>query len=182
MVDGKLYSELGRSFYYALGCEKDAGMAKQCYQRAIDLGYQPAYFGLFTMLWEEKKRLFNLTNSKDRAILTLLELEKKGEGVKDDRVLGRVVDCLREQTYQPSRQVLGRFRTKGEMALHYCDVLIQRKSHLGYDWKAHIYNNGEAGIRRNGSKVLAIYEEADRVGLATLEAYTYHLAACGYVP
>lgn len=153
-------------------------MATRYYQRAIDLGYPPAYISDF--YWGTT---FGKPEERDKVLLGLLEAEHKGIGVKDGRIIAKILEHLKDRKYTPNAEVLGKFNNKGEMALHYCDVLIERGIPHGYYMKGALYKFGEATVPDDESKAVSIWEEADRLGLANVIIYCHGLApAYRYVP
>lgn len=178
-------AEIGNCYHKGHGCVPDLSLAKYYYQRAIDLGYTPAcslYVDYTVWLGGA-----DLPGSMNTAVLKLLEAEKKGIAIKDDRILSRVINYLLMSHYTPSPEVLGTFKDKVEMLLYYCDVLINRGSPLGYQHKGDIYISPVLDVPEDKSKAVSIWEEADRLGLADngiylklAEAYSYVLSLALY--
>lgn len=172
-VDGGINEQIGIAYSRGVGCNNDISAAVSYLQRAIDDNYTLAAIDLFHLLGLGGP---GLPADKRSAMMTLVETENKSEGVYDDRIVGELVNKLIESRYVPSAQCLGRFKDQGEMALHYCNVLIKKRSPLGYQLKGDIYTRGIGGIKKDDSKAVSVWEEADRHGLATFEIYCYHLA------
>lgn len=158
-IDGQLFGYLG--IKYDVSYANDPLKAKMYYQRAIERGYIPPY-ALRSSSDADNETI-------EKALLILLEAESKGLDMKDDRIFHSVFEVLTLHTasYTPSSQVLGKFKDATEMALHYCDVLIQRRSPLGYSAKSDIYSFGIPGVSRDECKAMAILEEGARVGRCT---------------
>lgn len=146
--------------------------ARNYYHHTLYPGYTPAYLAKADLLWQGSR---NTAADKDKAVLTLLEAEKKAMGEVDNVIIENIVSRLiyTDHVYKP--EVLGRFKNRGEMALHYCDVSIQRGSPKGYYEKGNLYICGRAGLPRDVDKAVSIWEEADRVGLADFNIYHYGL-------
>lgn len=172
VTDDHVSVKVGDHYRDGYGCKKNPSLALVYYNHAIDQGrFPPAYLRLFYLKFYSG---FNSFLNKGEAILHLLDAEEDGVAMHDDRILGYVINGL-VGNYTPDPRVLGAFQTKGEMALHYCDVLIRRGSSLGYQRKAEIYEKGQGGISQDISKAIAILEEADRVGLVISSLYIYRL-------
>lgn len=171
-VIGRVFDSIGDHYIQGNGCDQDPTLALTFYQRAVDLGHLPAYVSLSIMLWRGQR---GYPADKNRALLTLLDAEKKGVSVKDDRILEKLILRLIDGLPRHSAQLLGEFKNVGELVLHYCDVLIQRGSHIGYRLKGEVYQYGHAGIAIDEAKAIAIWEEADKVGLATHYIYCHYL-------
>lgn len=164
-VDGYLYEKIGHYYCDEHKCEKNSEKATEYYRRAIDLGYGPAYISMYAF----RRATTPGRNSLDGLLIDLLEAEEKG--LRDDRILLTVLDdfCMGDK-YVPSEKILGNFKTRAEMALHYCEVLIKRQSPYGYYWKGLLYLYGQV-VPRNESKAVEIWEEADKLGMAHNEIY-----------
>lgn len=185
-VAGCVLVQIGQCYFQGDGCKEDLSKAALYHQRALDIGYTP-YNSLSIAMWGPFSKI---PQKKDKAVLTLSEVEKKGLALKDDRILLLAIKCLIEDNTNPNADVLGTFKSAGEMALHYCDVLISRGSPLGYYQKGRIYQYNEVNIPKDATKAVALWEEADRLGLADfdiyfnglVEAYTYviSLVACNH--
>lgn len=139
--------------------------------RAMGMGHVPAIRD-----WTYKMWGFGGYGSPEKChkvIATLLEaVETWGE---DDRLLDLLIDRLCTMHRTPSDTLdplLSKFGSYGEAVMHYCDVLIQRGSPLGYLWKSDVYHEGKVGVPRDVSKAVSLYAEADRLGLATFDFYT----------
>lgn len=118
-----------------------------------------------------RKGGFRYSAEKDKAMLILLESEKKGIGEKDDRLLSALIDCYLEDLYIPSAEVLGTFNNIDEMVLHYAEVLVKRGSPLGYYKKGAIYTRNYFNVRADWSKAVSTWEMADQLGLADYDTY-----------
>lgn len=171
-TDASLYDNIGERYMRGDKCPKEQSKATTYFQRAIDSGYLSGYVNLSYMLWYNETQDQQL---KDQGIQVLLDAEKQCAEEKYDRILGSLVYYLGDNAYTPSAQVLGQFKSKLDMALHYCDILIQRGLPTGYQVKADIYLSGQCGMRKDKAKGMAIWEEAAKAGLADGLAYTVHL-------
>lgn len=163
--DGVIHSgDVNRATeYYQTAIQSgDVNRAIEYYQTAIQSGYVPAYLSLHLLLRDV---------SPEKAMLTLLEAEEKGLGQLDERVLKLVIEDLHE-LYYPSKKALGKFKDRGEMVLHYCDVLISRNSPIAYDKKGYTYWAGLAGVVESISTALELFNEGDQAGLLPVYAYT----------
>lgn len=163
-VDGNLFHRIGDCYKDAEGCGRSYVKAIEYYQLGISLVYAPGYMALGNIWWHG----FDHAHDSNKAILPLLEAEN--QGVKDDRILHTLINQLRYSSSPLSDEILGRFKNKGEMALHYCDVLIQRRSPKGYYLKGCIYWDGEL-VPKDSTKAVSIWEEVDRLGLADSTTY-----------
>lgn len=123
-------------------------------------------------------------DAKDEVVLSILEAEAKGQLMKDDRVLHELINILNDEMidYTPKPHILGKFAHEKEMALHYCDVLIERKSPLGYIGKAEVYNgSGSQWYEEDETRAITILEDAVRAGLADTDTCRRLQARYGYV-
>lgn len=165
--DGCVFTAIGRCLEGQLWGDTRPVVSIMYYQRAIDLRYVPAYLDLHYVLWHGGS-----SEHKEKAMLVLLEADKKGICVKDDRILSKAIDRLLETNYHPTREVLGTFKNADEMILFYCDVLISRKSPLGNFTKGCLYWRSRRYSPENALKAVSILEEADRLGFAHFKTYT----------
>lgn len=139
------------------------------YQRAASEMYYPAYLSQHYYWW---------SRDTDRAVMVWKEAEEKG--LKDERVLKQIIDCLRQPSYTPSAQVLGQFSSKTEMTLYYCDALIRSQPSEGYFLKGYTYWYGNAGLRIDKANAVKIWEEADRLGVANSQTYSLSHSSLAY--
>lgn len=167
-VDGGLFAGIAASYKRGGGYNQDNSMSTEYYERSASLGWTDAFLVL------SRRAYSGDAKTRDKALLLLLEAEEKG--IRDDRILDALVDKLRYFKHTPCQEVLGRFKSKCKMMLHYCYVLIHRKSPKGYYHLGFIYSVGIDGIKPNKSKAVAVWKEADRVGLANTFIYQYHLS------
>lgn len=154
-MDGQLFISIGYRYNVCNISNLYTSMTLEYYQRAIDIGYAPAYLRLHEY-W------CNTFASLDEGPLALVEAEKRG--FEDDRILGELVSSLCEYD-TPSKAVHKGFNDFGEMILHYCDVLIGRGSPHGHYFKGGVYWRGYHGITKDEAKAISIWEEGDRLGL-----------------
>lgn len=163
-VSGCVLAELGKKYYHPVRYSFDPSTAIDYYQRAIDVGYAPvfSYTNPFTRY---------RPGDEERIILSLLEADKKGMSMKDDRWLSLVIDHIRMTRRKPGVEVARTFATTCEMVVHYCDILISRGSSLGYYQKASLYRYGYESIAQDKAKAVSMWEEADRLGLANRDVY-----------
>lgn len=179
VTDGRLLVALGDCYGGGSQCDLNIHLGMTYFQRATEVGYVPAWLSQFRVVCDD---ISCMKYDLDEAVLKLLGAEEKGVGVKDDRILGYIVamltdlklqnrPILRQLAYLPSDQVLGKFENKIEMALHYCDALIQRKSSLGYSKKSDTYKCDRTD-KLHPEIPVANWKEADHAGLA--DSYIYH--------
>lgn len=91
----------------------------------------------------------------------LQEAEEKG--VTDERVLVYMIRLLAARGKE-----IQKGSNPSDLALQYCEVLINRGSPLGYHWKGTIYCCDDF---KDWVKAVSIWEDADRLGVASF--YTY---------
>lgn len=178
IIDGCILVKIGDYYKH----DKNPSLATAYYQRAIDLEYTPAFLHEFEMV----KWSFTGHSPYNNVIQLLLEAEKKGLGEKDDRIVDKLIGyiCLycnnQSDILHPSLQ----FKSKAEMIVHYCDVLIQKGSPKGYNWKGvtSTLNGGPFKTDISFNKIaIPIWEEADRVGSADFDTYRQLHKAYRYV-
>lgn len=167
-IDGSVFNMIGKQYSYSPRYPEGQAMAMMYYQRSIDDGFARAAVDICYLLYPH---VTGTHAQADKAVLSLLESEHKGLGLKDDCILDELVKILTDfnDEYYPNPDILGSFQSKSEMALHYCDVLIQRKSPLGYKNKADIYEHGLARVGKDMSKAVSIWKEAINEGLANYD-------------
>lgn len=162
IIDGMIYHNIANAIQYAFTSRHDA---LAYYNLAIDNYYMPSYIAMFDEHWNGWK---GCTINKTRAISILFEAEQKG--MVEARILDKIIYALCS-TYEPSQEMLGKFTTKMDMILHYCDLLIQHKSPLGYIRKGDLYLHGLGGIKKDVQQAITTWMEADTMGLASIEIY-----------
>lgn len=163
-MDGSLLKGIGETYCDVGTISKNPSKGWEYSHRVLDMGYTPAYLAIY------KYGYYREYIDQEKTVLYLLGAEEKG--VRDSRILEELIMRLSGRTYYiPSQKVLGKFQSRSEMALHYCDVLIQRRSPLGYYWKGWIYWLGY-DLQRDVFKARTIWEEADKLGLAPESVYT----------
>lgn len=166
--DGLILHMIGEAYRNGRVCSTDYLKAMEYYHHAIDVGYVPAYVGKSELLWQGGN---GIAVDRDKSLLLLVEAEEKAVGVKDDLIIKEIFVRLSiHHDFKP--ETLGRFRNKGEMSLHYCDILIERGSPSGYYFKGSLYAYGRDGLPEDEAKAVSIWEEADRVGLADYRIYS----------
>lgn len=171
-LDAWILHKIGESYGFGEGCRDNSSLALTYCQRAIDTGDTLAWVVLSRLLWLSK---VGINFDKEKAVLWILEAETKGLGAKDDRILSEVFDRLTSDyfMFQSSKaQILGQFISLRELASQYYDTLIARRSPLGYYRKGRLNAMNTMGIPIDASKAIAVWEEADRVGLADCEIYS----------
>lgn len=180
-TDGLLFNKIGE--HYIDGYRYDEGdlIAKKYFQRSLDQGYALAVFNLAQLLTPVKWGNSGYRRA-DKAVLFLLGSDGKGLGIRDDRISQRVIGLLLNVKYNDWRDVECKLKHKGEKAVYYCDALIQRRSPLGYQMKAMIYQDGLGGVSKDMSKVFSIWKEAVNEGLADCEICYRLRVAYMYVP
>lgn len=163
----QIFKKMAHLYHYGNGFERYLSRALDCYHRSVYTGYIPAdqtrYY--LSSYCDEHNSL----TSRDKTILSLLEIEKNG--VRDDKLIEDLIQAMHGDTYTPSLQVLGKHKNKRTMILHYCRVLIHMRSPRGYYWKGRFFWNGEDGVPKTKSKAVSIWKEADRLGLADFNMY-----------
>lgn len=163
-VDHWLFRKIGYCYSDYFSPTTNDQTSLRYYNKALSLGYVPVYS-------ECHGRISIFVLSKDDVALTLLEAERKG--LRDERNLIELIDCLCSRYYyNPSDKVLGNFKDRYKMALYYCDVLIDRGSPKGYLQKGRIYSGYYTNKLRDVQKAISVWEEADRAGLAEVTAYS----------
>lgn len=142
------------------------------YQQSFDHGYASAYVHLRQFINIRPPQVRNYC-SFDSQVLSALDALEKGLAIKDERIVTPIIDTLSKYRfrYTPDPYVLGKFDNKIAMALHYCDVLIQYQSPLGYFKKGAIYDDDKSGIQ-DQAKAVSIWEDAAQVGLANYDIYS----------
>lgn len=175
IVDGFIFDGLGVCYIQGSGCKRDEHLAMMYYQRALDLS-----FPLGILVHSHSRWTGNAHVAPDRDICVQLALQAEEKGMRDDRILNMLLCRLRIRSYSPDSQVLGKFKNRKEMALHYCDVLIDRKSPRGYLRKADFYCHGYADVPTDFYKALSLWEDADRLGLAHWDTYFKFLDEAWY--
>lgn len=170
---------LGDCYKEGMGCERDHTKAREYYQRAANMGYAPAYISIHALYWWYGRG--GVSDDPDKAMMALLTAEDKG--VKDDRILGKLLESMYDVNVSVSDHVLtrGKFHSKEEMALYYCDVLIQRGSPKGYSWKAKILGEVTIDGQNGEADALGVLIDADNAGLATFSVYISLASAYMYV-
>lgn len=149
------------------------------FQRTLDLGFPPNILCEVRSRWHGGS---HKTRGKATFALEALKAEDKGLGRKDDRILNMLINKLRHPKYSPNRRVLGEFADKTALALHLCDVLIERKSPRGYYQMGDIYQGDMRGyMYGDHSTGLRVWREADRVGLAECRTYIKLILGSRYV-
>lgn len=162
----------------------DEPLAATYSQHTIDLEYAPIILRRYELLVADSTAPRPLAN----ALVSLLDAEQKGLGTKDDRILDKLIEVL----VSDSRNVADiprrfrKFQSKAEMILHYCDVLIQRRSPRGYYQKGQFYCRTEfyrlTELPDNQSIVaVSVWEEVGRLGLADYDTYRQLYHAYMYV-
>lgn len=156
--------------------QKHQSLAATYFQRAINLEYIPVFLYRTDILCSLPP------GALDRTVQLLLEAEEHSLGRKDDRVLDKVIETVDEEepVDRNLRHPVLHFKSKAIMILHYCDVLIQRRSPRGYFWKGMIYSRGLRSLP-GPSAAVAVWEEADKAGLADHSIYTSLTQAYRYV-
>lgn len=172
IVDPLLYVEVGHTYLYRNCTDENPSLALWYFQRGADMGSIQAYASMYFMWWDGSPRCHV---DRHEAVTVLLNAEERGIGAHDHQLLSILIDSLLDEDYVPNRTILGTFNNKWEMALHYCDVLIQRGSSVGYHSKATLYRYGNEDFPQDIRKAVEVWEEADKAGLANFLAYTYGL-------
>lgn len=160
-VDSDLFVRLAEAYGGGLGCAGNLLTSSKYHHLAVARGGASGY--LYTA------RGYAVFSFPETVMLSMLEAEERG--VRDTSILNMLIDCLCVRQYRPSDTVLGPFKNKMEMTLHYCDVLIERESPRGYYWKAYIHWSGINGQEIDQYKAVAVWQEADRLGLAGLDLF-----------
>lgn len=159
-VDDMLFHHIGLCYSHGYGCPGSSSTAVEYYQRAANMDYVPAIM--------EGHRWM-----KDMEFAAFL-WEAEAKGLQDDRILASLIKTVWSLEGTPSSEGLGDYKDKSEMALHYCDVLIKRRSSKGYKLKGEIYWYGKGGVDKDESKAVAIWEEAHKLELADYGIYYQH--------
>lgn len=170
-VDGALFDKIGDGYAYMVRRPSEIMLPYMYLQRAISLGYVRSYLTMVEIL-ESRFHAAVFPRGMNNPLLILLKATE--QGVTDEGVLAELLQHLSRwhpDVLIPSAHHQGRRVPVGELALYYCDVLIQNGSSLGYDWKAKLYWSGKAGLPQDMSKAVSIWEEADRLELAHIDMY-----------
>lgn len=167
IVDGFVLTKIGECYQYGIGCDKSRHAAIRYYQRAIYSGYRPAGLNVFNLLGEGNS---GFTKGKYKIACSLLKNELEATHSKEDRLLGMHIDMLLDPDYVRTF-VPAMLTMRGQLALSYCNDLIQRGSPKGYSAKGWIYALGKYNIPEDWSQAVSIWDEADRLGLADTDAY-----------
>lgn len=118
-----------------------------------------------------------------KAVNVLLEADKRGL-VDDDRILGSVIQDLMndKEDKLTSLEIVQEMKTKEDVIVHYCDVLIGRQLPKGYHYKASIYMSGIKGVvERDLNKAIQICQQAEKEGMAVFNIYSSLAKAYEYV-
>lgn len=136
-------------------------------KHAIDVGYVQAYVTLAERLFSGSE-----TIPADPFTGMCVLLEAAANGVTDGHVLAFTIGhlCSAYGLRAPRAYMQG-FLDVGQLALHYCDVMIQKGYSFGYLMKGYIYWHGSVGVRQNASHAVSVWKEADRLGLADFRIY-----------
>lgn len=171
LIDGGVLDKIGTCYKRGDGHAYDAYQAVNYYQRAINVGYSQAFLGLFSSFRE-----YEIENR----IAPVLEAWENGVGLVDDRVLLRMpneheVGVFLAKTRitwcNPRRYIYNGSLNYHQLQLHYCDILIERKSHLGYRNLGEEILRGTGEMRTRWTRAVSIWEEGDRVGLCDFPTY-----------
>lgn len=180
-LDGWVFNNIGG--YYDRN--RDSGnhtstTAMKYFQLAIEHGCISGFEHLRRLMPHVETGIYT---DIDLEVFAVLGPEKKSLEMKDDRLIHHLVLDLIDLSsqYHPNPQVLGKFKDRIEMALNYCDILIEMKSPFGYKHMAETYRSGCAGVDDTMPKVVSIMEEADKAGLADSETYYSLQRAYRYV-
>lgn len=177
-VDGCVLIQIATCLMGSIGRPTDRLKATEYCQLAMDIGYTPSYLFMGDV---NLNAPFATPSADVTSMLQLLDGEKKGISVKDDRVLAVFLKWLLKQRRGPPKEVLGKFKDGREMASYYFDVLTSRGSPLGYYLQGYDCWRG-MGFKSGGKpRALAIWEEADRAGLADHDIYLHLIQSYLYV-
>lgn len=166
LSDPAIFYRIAQCYLYGHGTSMDCSKARDYFELGAAKGSAQGYLGLKEMAINHSVEYPDY----DLAVKILLAAEE--QGVKDERILEAVIGILCTPDYSPSPEVLGQFQCANVMALYYSEVLIQRKSYLGYQRKGMILwhqMNDEA-------RGLSVFLDADRHGYATAYTYYHYLA------
>lgn len=168
-MDGNLLNYLAYIWPSSKGNYRDK-VARQfeCFQRAMDIGHTSAYFWMSSMYTVKDLPGFP-PQDMNKAIAILMEAGEKG--VKDDRVLLQAIDNVYTDLNDPKADLLVKYKSKDKLALYICDLLIQGGAAEGYYRKGLIHYRGVDGGEPDIEKAVAIWKEAEQVGLATYSMY-----------
>lgn len=157
-TDGSIMSRLGDNYASAHGCVRNQSLAKKYWARAAGFGYLTAHVSL------------HYSSGNAASMLALVEAAKRGEGRDAAWIIETMVERL-QGIHQPAPRTFGPFKDKGSMMLYFCDALIEKQSPIGYHIKGSLHMYGNDGIPVNVAKAISIWEEADKLGLATWDVY-----------
>lgn len=119
-VDGQLYYKLGDCYFRGFGCKYGYGKPRVYFQRALDLGYTPAYLDIHNYWYNGP------TQNLDDALSILVEAAEKG--VEDDRIYVAIIKLLLDNSwYTPRPSTLKSFANRVALAHHCCNTLTAMK-------------------------------------------------------
>lgn len=171
-VDASLYDKLADHYNTLIYNPHAVDVAKEYYQRAVDMGYGQAYVSLYYQYnsYSPKWKL------PHQAASILVEAEEKGLAAKDDRIICRLIEHLLSPYCKVCPTLFEKYQKKNpsELALYFCDLLIQRGEASGYKLKAFLYWRGINDIPKDQAKAVSILEEADKANVASYGIYYKH--------
>lgn len=189
VVDGAVYTLLGDEYAMISETRDNWEKALQYYRTGELLKWYGAPIGVYKLYLRVPSDR-GYVRHVDQAIMTLVNAEANGIG----KVLipVQLLEALSEECLDASNKILirrgsgsqagkgtsrgGAFKSKLDMALYYCDLLIEGKSWQGGYWKGKIYGEGRLGTPRNMKKAVEAWLTLDRLGIITSLACVSGLA------
>lgn len=157
--------------------EKDSEKGIEYFTKSAEAGYAKAAVLLYDALRKDGKHY--------DALESVYNLYKNG--LTDIRVLEKLTSLISVIFNNPHKEMYeeGRFKHQTDIAHHYVDLLVERKSPLGYHFKGRqhyayydvICQFGE----ENHVEALRVWEEVDELGYANFETYSEMINICRYV-
>lgn len=154
-------------------------VAIQYFERAIKMNCSTGYVEL-SRVWSGS--CIGVKKDHNKAISYLLEALKKG--IWDEKLIIALLSLPDNVTLEEGEGEsisLLKCETYNQMIIHLCHEMIRLGIPLGYETLASRYHYGYGGLQSDDAKSLALWTEADRLGLATGGVYKRLTAAMGYV-
>lgn len=168
IVDSSVYVRIAHCYSYGSMIYHQPLLAVMYLQRAMELGRPEA----LTLMRSELENSGRETE-KFSDMMSWFLLQEDHILMKNNSVVENTIGWIlsEKKDYRPKGQILSKFKNKGEIAIYYSDILIQRGLSSGYSYKAKVYREGLGGVERDGAKAVSIWEEAHNAGLADFDIY-----------
>lgn len=121
---------------------------------------------------------YALADAMEPGALVLIDLIEK-QAFTDPAPLAALLGGLRDLRYEPGHDLVAGYMhprnitNKRILRLYFADKLIQLGDPQGWWHKGLVYWNGGDGAREDPREAVRIWEEAERLGLATYQMYYY---------